>query len=171
MDEINNQAGESDASWEAAIADLLDELSSVQEDLLTTLSAKRAAIVAGNLEQLQQLQEQEQELGKRLEACHHRRCELLEEAAQRGLPSDSISQLATALPAGSRKQVGEQVQHVSARTRLLRHHSLTNWVLAQRSLLHLSQLLEILATGGKTKPTYSKEESPHSRGNFVDHAA
>ncbi|MCU0373434.1 MAG: hypothetical protein MUE56_09370, partial [Ignavibacteria bacterium] len=29
--------------------------------------------------------------------------------------------------------------------RLLQHQSLTNWVLAQRSMLHLSQLLEIIA--------------------------
>ena len=40
------------------------------------------------------------------------------------------------------------------RSRLLQHQSLTNWVLVQRSLLHLSQLIEIIATGGRPKPTY-----------------
>mgnify|MGYP002625234096 CR=1 FL=1 len=157
--------------WETAIVDLLDELSTVQEELLAALVSKRDVIAQGDVEQLKTLQEHEQELGQRLQACHDRRAELLTEAARQGLPGDSISRLASALPANERKQLGETVQQVSAKTHLLRHHSLANWVLAQRSLLHLSQLLEILATGGKTKPTYSKEESPHARGNLVDRAA
>jgi len=157
--------------WETAIAELLGELSNVQEDLLATLTAKRDLMAAGELEKLESLQQQEQQLGERLETCHRRRGELLAGAGRQGLPSDSISQLASSLPAADRQQLGQQMQQVSHRTRLLRHHSLANWVLAQRSLLHLSQLLEILATGGQTKPTYSKEESPHARGNLVDHAA
>ena len=157
--------------WETAIADLLDELSVVQDELLATLTSKRDVIVSGDVKQLEVIQQHEQTLGARLQACHDRRAALLQHAAQQGLPGESISKLASSLPAGDRQQLGESVQQVSARTQLLRHQSLTNWVLAQRSLLHLSQLLEILATGGKTKPTYSKEESPHSRGNLVDRAA
>ena len=157
--------------WETAIVDLLDELSTVQEELLAALVSNRDVIAQGDVEQLKTLQEHEQELGQRLQACHDRRAELLTEAARHGLPGDSIWRLTSALPANERKQLGETVQQVSAKTQLLRHHSLANWVLAQRSLLHLSQLLEILATGGKTKPTYSKEESPHARGNLVDRAA
>lgn len=157
--------------WETAIADLLDELSLVQDELLDALTSKRDVIVAGDIKKLEAIQQRELELGERLQACHDRRAELLQHAAQQGLPGDSISKLASALPADKRNGLGETVQQVSARTQLLRHHSLANWVLAQRSLLHLSQLLEILATGGKTKPTYSKEESPHARGNLVDRAA
>ena len=157
--------------WETAIADLLDELSLVQDELLGTLVTKRDVIVAGDVQRLEEIQAQEGQLGARLQACHDRRAELLAQAAQQGLPGDSISQLASALPAADRGELGTTVHQVSARTSLLRHHSLANWVLAQRSLLHLSQLLEILATGGKTKPTYSKEESPHARGNLVDRAA
>ena len=157
--------------WETAIAELLDELSLVQDELLNALTSKRDVIVAGDVKQLEKIQQRELELGERLQACHDRRGQLLQQAAQQGLPGDSISKLASALPAGQRQGLGDNVQQVSARTHLLRHHSLANWVLAQRSLLHLSQLLEILATGGKTKPTYSKEESPHARGNLVDRAA
>ena len=159
----------SGVDWESLIADLLDDLSNVQGDLLTTLTAKRDAMAAGAMEQLEPLQQQEQDLSRRLEACHQRRAKLLQAAAAQGLPSASISQLAGV--AAEDKQLGQQMEQVAASTRLLRHHSLTNWVLAQRSLLHLSQLLEILATGGQTKPTYSKEESPLVRGNLVDHAA
>jgi hypothetical protein len=42
--------------------------------------------------------------------------------------------------------------------RVLQHHSLANWVLAQRRLLHVAQSLEIIATGGRMRPTYGDTE-------------
>jgi hypothetical protein len=54
---------------------------------------------------------------------------------------------------------------------LLQHESLTNWVLVQRSLLHLSQLIEIVATGGRTQPTYGNGSRRLSCGALVDRAA
>jgi flagellar biosynthesis/type III secretory pathway chaperone len=157
--------------WDGEITGLLDQLGEVQDELLTTLIAKRDVMAAGDLEGLAPLQAREVELGERLEACHQRRTALLARASSEGLPGESVSELAAALPAGRQNALPQQVRQVAERTRLLRHHSLTNWVLAQRSLLHLSQLLEILATGGQIRPTYSKEETPHSRGALVDHAA
>ena len=55
--------------------------------------------------------------------------------------------------------------------RLLQHESLTNWVLAQRTLLHLSQMVEIIATGGHTKADIWKSREPGARGALVDRAA
>jgi hypothetical protein len=55
--------------------------------------------------------------------------------------------------------------------RLLQHQSLANWVLAQRVMLHLSQLLEIFATGGRLQPTYGRGEMPTSSGALVDREA
>ena len=53
--------------------------------------------------------------------------------------------------------------------RLLQHQSLTNWVLAQKALLHVAQMLEIIATGGRLKPTYGKDAWPRTpRGRLVD---
>ncbi len=46
--------------------------------------------------------------------------------------------------------------------------TITNWVVAQRTLIHLSQLLEIIATGGRMKPTYGKEEAEHTTGGLVN---
>jgi hypothetical protein len=157
--------------WDGEITGLLDELGGVQDDLLATLIAKRDLMAAGDLDGLAPIQAREVELGERLAACHQRRSSLLAKASGEGLPGDSVAELAAALPAARQNALPQQVRQVAERTRLLRHHSLTNWVLAQRSLLHLSQLLEILATGGQIQPTYSKEETPHSRGALVDHAA
>ena len=57
------------------------------------------------------------------------------------------------------------------RMRLLQTGLLTNWLLAQRTLLHISQLLEIIATGGRIQPTYVVSESVQSRGALLDQEA
>jgi hypothetical protein len=54
---------------------------------------------------------------------------------------------------------------------LLRHQSLVNWVLVQRHLIYLSQLLEIIATGGRLEPTYEKEGTLSAHGGLVDSEA
>ena len=72
---------------------------------------------------------------------------------------------------GKGGKLGQQVKQSAARMRLLQHHSLANWVLAQRSLLHVSQLLEIVATGGRLQPTYGDTESVHAGGGLVNQHA
>jgi hypothetical protein len=63
------------------------------------------------------------------------------------------------------------MREAADRSRLLQHQSLTNWVLVQRTLLHLSQMIEIIATGGRPKPTYEKGPGSNSGGALVDRAA
>jgi len=157
--------------FEAEISSLLDELSSVQGQLLTTLDAKRKAIKTGDLKLLAQLQPQEEQLAHRLGACQERRCSLLTAAKMQGLPSDNIANLATRAGGGKKSKLGSRVKETAARMRILQHHSLANWVLAQRSLLHVSQLLEIIATGGRMQPTYGDSESVHARGSLVNQEA
>jgi hypothetical protein len=60
------------------------------------------------------------------------------------------------------------IDEARSRTRLLQHQSLTNWVIIQRTLLHLSQVIEIIATGGRMQPTYDKNPA---RGALVDQTA
>lgn len=158
------------ADWEGELAELLEDLSGVQDELLEVLTEKRERIAHRDLEGMQGLQPREAELCQRLEACHQRRKELLQRAAQCGMPGDSIGKLAASLP-GKPARLGKRVKEASQRMRLLQHHSLTNWVLAQRSLLHLAQLLEIIATGGKLQPTYGKGASAQERGALVDQEA
>jgi len=107
----------------------------------------------------------------RLDACQRQRRDLLDQAAAGGRPSGSLGRLSDAAGGAARGKLGEQVKHSSARMRLLQHHSLANWVLAQRCLLHVSQLLEIIATGGRMQPTYGDKDPVHSRGALVNHEA
>jgi hypothetical protein len=117
------------------------------------------------------MQRRELDLTARLERCHERRAELLAQAAGDGLPSDSLRALGSALSKSERKPLDDSIREAAARSRLLQHHSLTNWVLTQRTLLHLAQLLEIIGTGGRTSPTYGKGEPRGASGALMDHAA
>lgn len=155
-------------AWEAEVAELLDELSDVQSELLEVLEAKRECMASKDANGMLDLHPRTEVLCDRLRSCHDRREELLANAKQRGLPSENLGRLAGALPPVQRGRIQRQVKDASSRMRLLQHHSLTNWVLAQRTILHLSQLLEIIATGGQLQPTYSRDETSESRGALVD---
>jgi len=156
---------ESELSW------LLQELSLVQEEMLEVLAAKCERIADSNLDGITELQQREESLCHRLKVCHDQRGELLAMAAEEGLPGDTLGSLASSLTSAHRGELTVQVKEVNARMRLLQHRSLTNWVLTQRSMLHLSQLLEIVATGGRLQPTYGRDESSISSGALVDRDA
>jgi hypothetical protein len=163
---------------EGDIAKLLGELAAVQGDLLELLTKKREAIAAGDGDALSTVTAQEQTVVDRLQACQLHREQLLELAAGQGLPADSIQSLAKAMPADRRARMQADVEQARHRSRILQHECLTNWVLVQRSLLHLSQLIEIVATGGRMQPTYGDGSERHGQhrgpmvgGSLVDRAA
>jgi hypothetical protein len=157
--------------WESDLAELLTELSAAQDQTLEILAKKRELLVAGDDEGLAALAKEEEKVIQDLQQCLSRREELLQRASDEGLPGDSIQSLAKALPSDGESGISKRVGQATLRTRLLRHHSLTNWVLVQRTLLHLSQMLEIIATRGRLQPTYGKEEATHLCGALVDRAA
>lgn len=157
--------------FDTAIAALLDELASVQSELLEVLNQKRRALVSADLTQLSELQPREEQLSSRLAECAERRSELLAAAKREGLPSESVGKLAARRQPANSSKLGGRVKETANRMRLLQHQSLANWVLAQRSLLHVSQLLEIIATGGRMQPTYGNRESVHARGSLVNDEA
>jgi flagellar biosynthesis/type III secretory pathway chaperone len=157
--------------FETEISGLLDDLTGVQTELLEVLAQKRVALTKPDMQALASLQPREAELATRLSACQERRTALLAEAKREGRPSESVARLASSTNAGKTSKLGAQVKETAARLRILQHHSLANWVLAQRSLLHVSQLLEIIATGGQMRPTYGDRESVHARGSLVNQQA
>jgi FlgN protein len=157
-------------SLEAEIAGLLSELSSVQKDLLGVLTTKRERLAAGDGAALASTADQEHDLVFRLEACQQRRQRLLAQAAGEGLPNDSIKSLSKSLPVDGRHRLRGELDQAEQRSRLLQHECLTNWVLVQQTLLHLSQLIEIIATGGRMKPTYGNGSDQHDHGALVDQA-
>jgi flagellar biosynthesis/type III secretory pathway chaperone len=158
-------------SWEAELVKLLTELSEVQSDLLDLLTDKQQLLKKIDAAGLTDMIPREQAIVARLQACHDHRAALLAQATDEGLPADSLRSLAEALPRAQRLKLAPQVEAAASRARILRHHSLTNWVVVQRSLLHLTRMIEIIATGGRLQPTYGKGESARSGGTMLDQAA
>ena len=160
-----------ETSWESELAALLTDLLAVQDELLETLNSKRQLLLDADTEGLAEIGRQEEQLVESLQQCLRRREELLVRAAREGLPSASIRALSRAVPRAGHAELGDRVKLAGSRARLLKHHSLTNWVLAQRSLIHLSQMLEIIATGGRLQPTYGEGQAAGASGALVDRAA
>jgi hypothetical protein len=163
---------ETSVDWEMEIGRLLEDLSSAQQELLEVLGHKRALLARGDVPGLAAIQHRELSLVERLKACQARRGELLALAKEEERPADSIATLAASLPAPRGAKLGKQVKDSRLQMRLLQNETLTNWVLAQRLLLHVSQMVEIIATGGRMKPTYAEGDSSlHARGALVNDEA
>jgi hypothetical protein len=146
-----------DLGWEDEFADLLGELSAVQSEMLAALAEKRTILMRADGESLAAINESEERLVGRLQHCLDRRLKLLARAADEGRPAANLRILAQSLPAAQHRQLAPRLDEASRRARALQHESLTNWVIAQRTVIHLSQLLEIIATGGRLQPTYGRE--------------
>ncbi len=157
-------------SLETELATLLSDLLAGQDELSAILTKKLQLLGAANVEGLSAIGPQEQRWIDAVQDCLRRREQLLARAAQEGLPSTSIKAVAERLPAADHPDLRQRVDLVRRRSRLLQQQSLVNWVVVQRTLLHLSQLLEIIATGGRLQPTYGERRLATASGTLVDQA-
>lgn len=157
-------------NWELELASLLERLSAAQQELLSLLSMKRELIVRRDHQGLAELVTREGELAAELQACQQRRQELLSKADADGLPSRSLEELATSLPRSAANALKTPVAEARQRAELIRHECLAQWVAVQRTVLHLSQMLEIIATGGQLQPTYGKGRIVERGGSLIDQA-
>ena len=158
------------APWESAIAGLLERLSAAQQELLSLLARKRELIIERDHQSLAELAAREQELGAELRACHELRQQLLARADAEGLPNQSLAELSGVLPGAAAAKLHVTVAEARHRSRLIRHECLAQWVAVQRTVLHLSQMLEIIATGGHGQPTYGKGPAGQRGGALIDQA-
>ncbi len=161
---------ESIDAWEEPLTKLLADLSETQTELLDVLGRKRDLLAGGDRDGLAAIQPEEQRLSERLAECQQRRQGMLEAAGERGTPQPDLRSLANAMPDAARKSLRPKLREAQSRARLLQHQSLTNWVLVQRTLLHLSQMIEIVATGGEKPPTYEKSGPSPAGGVLMDQA-
>ncbi len=169
LERLATRNGEPD--WEQEIASFLERLSSVQEQVLALLAEKRQLLAKADQPGLVALQTREREAIQALQECHAWREEFLRQAKLSGLPGNNLRELTASLSRDARQQLHPRIQAATSRARLLQHDSITNWLVNQKTLIHLSQILEIIATGGQLQPTYGKENQDGSRGSLVDQAA
>jgi len=164
VDHQTSQALEDDT------ASFLQELSDLQAELLKILGVKRQQMIANDLEAMENSRASEEALLQRLQQLHESRQHLLSDARKQGLPSDSVRSLAKAIDSND-STLSNQADGAQREMRHVQNETLTNFVLAQQTVLHLSQLLQIIATGGKIKPTYEAENASNQGGTLVDQDA
>ena len=159
------------ATLESDVAALLTDLLTGQNDLMEILGRKRASLGTLDHAGLADVTADEQRLLASLQSCLQRREQLLARAAAEGLPSASLQALTKAIPPERAAGLNRQITAAGAKARLLQHQSLINWIVVQRTLIHLSQLLEIIATGGRLQPTYGEMGKCRAHGALVDQEA
>ena len=147
------------ASLETELAALLVDLLATQDELSEILTKKRQLLAASDVAGMAGMAPQEQQLLAALQDCLQRRESLLARASREGFAAASIQAVAKQLPP-SQGGIREKVNLARRRGQLLQQQNLVNWVIAQRTLLHLSRLLEIIATGGRLQPTYGERAHP-----------
>jgi hypothetical protein len=160
----------STAAWHDATEAFLHDLRGAQEELLAELAERRRRRMADH-EQPAGVTPVEKALLQRLEQCHQRRSELVRAARQAGLPGQTLRAAAGALHPDARSSLQALLDEAESAGRRLRLACLTHWMLARRSLAHISQLLEILATGTPQPPTYGNGAVSTARGSLLDEAA
>jgi hypothetical protein len=154
-------------SLESQLATLLSDLAAAQTELLSTLREKRQVLMRADAAGMDQITHREAALIERLQDCKDRRARLLAHAAEAGDQVANLRSLAKTLPSTQHRQLAPQLNSAASQARLLQHEALTNWVIAQQTLVHLSQLLEIIATGGRLQPTYPRADAA-ARGALLN---
>lgn len=153
---------------ESQLAKLLNDILEIQGDLLSLLSKKRQLLAESDTEGLANIAPEEERLAGMLGECVARREYLLEEARKEGFTGDTLSSLARTVSGGRNSQLDGKARQARRQANLLRTSNLTNWLVIQRTLLHLSQMIEIIATGGRKSPTYGDKETVQPSGSLVD---
>lgn len=167
---LRSELSMSDNQWESEVAGLLNRLSHAQQQLLDLLNRKRVLLLQRDRQGLSNLVVEEERLCAELQACQELRQNMLARASAAGLSAASIRQLVGNLPGDSQQPLRQSVDTAQQRAHLLRHHCMSQWVAMQRTMLHLSHLIEILATGGQIKPTYGRRGTTLPSGTLMDQA-
>lgn len=158
--------------WKMEITRFLGELEAAQARTLEVLRCKQEHLAASDVAQIKAIEAEEQAVLELLKTCLDRRERLLREAAAGGYEAGTIEDLVALLPEND--ELKRLVRQSISRTRQIRFQSLTNWMLTQRSILHLNQLVELIVMNGGAAPTYNrdkKRDTGESGGRLVDRVA
>jgi hypothetical protein len=153
------------------IQNFLRQLSESQDQLLAVLQEKQAILVHPEKEAITLISAEEEKIVEKMQHILERREELLTTARLQNISGDSIEQLCEHFfPRNI--EVHKLLTEVKHRTQQIGLLAYTNWTMSRKSMIHLSQILELLETRGQGKTTYHPQsKSVTSRGTSVDRVA
>lgn len=156
------------------VLQFLHELKAVQDQMAEVLLKKQAILVRPDKEQLDRISDEENEILEQLTRMQKKREEILDIANRRDGPFESIQEFCEAhFP--HHLEIKRLLDASQQQSRQIRYLALTNLTMTQRSIIHLSQVLEIIETRGQGKATYrisgGNEGNAAPGGGFVDRVA
>ena len=152
------------------LQDFLHQLIESQSQMLAALHKKQAVLVKPEKEAMALITAEEEKALAAMQNVLGRREELLTAARLQNIRGDSIEQLCRHFfPQNAEvQQLLDEARHRTQQIRLLAY---TNWTISRKSLIHVSQILELLETQGQGKTTYQPQANSPLRSNFVDRVA
>jgi hypothetical protein len=160
------------------LAQFLTDLEQTQQDLLELFAAKRQALDQHRSDDLLQLSSQEGVLAGKLQELVKERTKFLLKARGAGFAVESLLEFAGAVG----KTVGDsrvlraielienRILEAQHRTSRLQHESWVHWIISHRCYNHYTELLELIAHGGRHAPTYGDRQPSASGGALLDAA-
>ena len=151
------------------ILNFLNQLIETQVQMLAVLHKKQAVLVRPEKEAMTSITAEEEKTVETMQAILQQREELLTAARLQNVQGDSIEQLCEHFfPRNI--EVHKLLDETRHRTHQIRLLAYTNWTMSRKSLIHVSQILELLDTQGLGKTTYRQRPSTDG-GGFVDRVA
>jgi hypothetical protein len=136
------------------IEDLLVAIEETQAALAGVYRDKRAAIRHANGPGLDQLTTIEETLVADLQVHLRRREQILQQARQMGLPADSLSSVVRTLDEPLRERLIAQIEETRRVADANRRESWILWIVCKQSLRFFSDVIELIANGGRRAPIY-----------------
>jgi flagellar biosynthesis/type III secretory pathway chaperone len=153
------------------LLDFLKQLSTAQVKTLAVLQNKQRLLVKPEKEALDAILAEENAILGMMQQVIQRREEILTSARLDNMTDDSIETLCEhCFPQNF--EIRKLIEETKQRTLQIRYVAYTNWTLSRKSIVHLSQMLEILGTHGQGKTTYKLQNGAKISGSaFVDRVA
>ena len=149
------------------LQNFLQKLNETQIQMLAVLHKKQAILVRPEKEAIALITHEEQQSLGAMQSILQQREDILTAARLQNIRGDSIEQLCGHFFPHN-IEVQKLLDETKYQTEQIRLLAYTNWTLSRKSLIHVSQILELLATQGRGKTTYQpRQPAGGSRVNRV----
>jgi hypothetical protein len=153
------------------IEELLVAIDETQEALGAAYREKRDAIRVANAPEIERLTKIEEARVAELQVHLRRREQILQRARQMGLPADSFTTLAQTFREPFRESLLAHIAQTRRVTDENRRESWILWIVCKQSLRFFSEVVDLIANGGRRAPVYSSRlgmAEPSTGGALLD---
>jgi hypothetical protein len=136
------------------IEDLLVAVDETQNALAIAYRDKRSAFRQSNGPEIDRLTRIEESLVADLQAHLRQREQVLQQARGMGLPFDSLASVVRTFDEPLRARLLEKIERTRRVTDANRRESWILWIVCKQSLRFFSDVIELIANGGRRTPIY-----------------